>query len=91
MKQWVGVVTLAENSLAASCQSGHDSHPSFALPSGCLPTDATPSMISLFPTEIQPKALAREIEFAEAIQSVSTCPVLIEKIFRFARRANHHY
>jgi len=44
-----------------------------------------------FRPEIQPKALAREIEFAEAIQSVSTCPVLIEKIFHFARRANHHY
>jgi len=44
-----------------------------------------------FRAEIQPPARAREIEFVEAIQSVSTCPVLIEKIFRFARRANHHY
>jgi hypothetical protein len=70
-----------------------DTYIRFALPSGCLATDATPSMISAasFRPEIRTQALARKIEFAEAIQSVSTCPVLIEKIFRFARRANHHY
>jgi hypothetical protein len=36
-------------------------------------------------------APARKIEFVEPFQSDFTCPVPIEKIFRFARRANHLY
>jgi len=38
-----------------------------------------------------PVRYAPKIWFVEAIQTDLPCPVLIEKIFRFARRANHLY
>ena len=36
-------------------------------------------------------AFAPKIEFVEAFQADFTCPVLTEKIFHFACRANHLY
>ena len=51
-------------------------------------------MSDLLPECVQKQtalAFAPKIEFLEAFQTDLACPVLFEKIFRFARRANHLY
>src|ERR1700721_4684885 len=42
-------------------------------------------------SHLRQKPIAPKAEFIEAFQSDSICPVLLEKISRFARRANHLY
>ena len=42
-------------------------------------------------SHLRQKPIAPKAEFIEAFQSDSICPVLLEKIFHFARRANQLY
>jgi hypothetical protein len=49
------------------------------------------SLTRLRRSEIRASARARKTQFVEAIQSDLPSPVLLRKIFRFPRRANHLY